>query len=435
MTKFRVVVEPPKVANGKSVVRLHRKDPKYRTLLSIDGGGAKAVIPITVLNHFEECLKDVLQEESEECRKIPKEDMVVNVGDCFDTISGNSSGSIVGLYIASGGGNEKLYEEGNLLHGKGPGTMDAAQLLVKNKLPEIFDRRIWAPFWVQTKYREKGLEKALKDMFGDLSMKDLVSNVYIPAFELNNRRGVGFYHQNAVLNRGPYTGYAYCNDVESRVKSGAGEGPSSLISKNDVNVPVWLVAKCSASAPTYFPVTTWKDDNILSKIGLKGEGQWADGGMVSNNPSMQALAFMGAAFASADKNCLLKIENMAVMSIGTGRSKKAVKVGGPFNVQGILGWKDELVKAPMELHDVINSRILDAFFDGVSFGGRTELDRYVRVNKVVDPEQKEFKTLGDLDSTSKEDIENFEAIGKSAAEDFDKDMRKFLRDVIFVEAE
>lgn len=443
MGKADIVLED--LPEGKKLVRIRPVSPKYRALLSIDGGGVRGIIPAILLRGFEEAVKEVVQEVSSEAKAVDVEDLVVDIRDCFDAVAGNSAGSILALYLASGGGREELYGSEGHLMGIRPGSAQGAIALVSAMVKEIFA----TPFYRKipglrgmagllfAKYGCKGLAGVMDKIFGDKTLEDLVMNTYIPAYELNKARAVGFSCRIEPHTGKKSAGYTYPKDItRSPRPQEEGKGPqksahaSELFERRLANLPVKVVAQASSSAPVFFSSTTFKQTGLGSLLDInEEEAKWVDGGVVSNNPTLQGLGFMSATFSK--ENDLLTWDRMAVLSLGTGGRRTPPVVCN--RKSGLAFWGSDLVSVLMDTHTEVNHKIVDAMFDGRLFGRKTEYDRYVRINKIVRPGEPYYETLGALDSVEKlHDLMDF---AENLLEEYKPDMREFVRDVLLASEE
>lgn len=447
--------------DGKMYVRIRPEDPKYRALLSIDGGGVRGIIPAIVLKGFETAVKQVVREMFAECKDASDDDLVVDVSECFDVVAGNSAGSILALYVASGGGRPELYEEGGSLAGYRPGSAEGAVKLYTDLVQEIFNRPWYHPARIpavgsavglfSAKYGNTGLANAMDRVFGNLTMGHLKMDAYVPAYEINNARAVAFFSRarsgpEAILE-GTETGYAYVDppengvrgrkhatfinakkeDIRSRGGSFRGIMPG-FFDCRPVNLPIKVAAQASASAPTYFTTATFEREELGKYLGLdSNKVQWVDGGIVCNNPTMQALAFMATSHADKDTGTFLSMNRMAVLSLGTGtrRLQPAASSGG----QGLLSWVPDLVNILMESQTEVNHTIIDALFDEAVFGrDHGASDRYVRINRVVPFGHPDYDVLGALDAVQK--VQDLEKIGEDLVDKEMGAMKDFVRYVL-----
>lgn len=430
--------------DGKIVVNLRPRNPKYKALLSIDGGGVRGIIPAVILAGFERVAKEVVREMYPEVLKgVSDEDLVVDAKDYFDMVAGNSAGSILALYLASGGGRKELYEKGGALDGMEPGSAAAGVAMVDDLVKQVFQRRWYASipgvrllsglFW--SKYGFRGLETALENVFGDVSMSGLHCNTYVPAFELENARPIGFYaskaHDARSLTRS-VPGYLYPRDDEPRSSKPGGVQVPNHFETMHVDIPVRVVAQASASAPVYFSPAEYKAPGLASILGLDSDQvSWADGGLVSNNPTIQALAFMASLYSDKKSKRMLSTDRMAVMSLGTGTRRENMRVGGG---KGLAPWAGSLVSALMEAHTWVNHQIVDALFDGGLLGRLEDTsDRYIRINRVACKGSPDYDALKELDSY--DSVLRLKDIGQELADENHNKMKEFITNILMLEAE
>lgn len=173
-------------------------------ILSIDGGGIRGVATLQQLVELEKTLKTPLHS-------------------FFDYIAGTSTGSIVA---------------GLLSIGMCP--KDILQLYQDNG-EKIFDKKFWRLGLTKSKYNDKELNRALKDYAQGKLLKDCITKLIIPAYNVSRRQLKIF--------------KSY---------------------KDGNNYSLFDVIRASSAAPTFFD--PWKIGGEL----------FVDGGLVANNPSMMA---------------------------------------------------------------------------------------------------------------------------------------------------
>ena len=136
-----------------------------------------------------------------------------------------------------------------------------------------------------SKYSDKGLNAALRDVFGGTLLRDAQKPLFVTAANVGSRTLKVF---------SPLT---------------------------DDGWMLWEVLRAATAAETYFP--SWKG--------------YADGGVFANNPSMVGVA--GACRALGEN-----LEDIEVLSIGTGQKP----AGGGRGPVSIFGWGMWLVDALLE---------------------------------------------------------------------------------------
>ncbi len=146
-----------------------------KTIISVDGGGIKGIVAITILQAIQ--------------NKLPKP--IHEYVDCF---AGTSTGGLIasGLTIPD--------EEGKPLY-----TTDDIVEIYQTLGPDVFNRSFWhkvKTLWglISPKFPLDGLEKVSNDKFGDVKLKDALSHVIVATYDLATRRPVVFDSSNPELN-------------------------------------------------------------------------------------------------------------------------------------------------------------------------------------------------------------------------------------------
>ncbi len=213
-TTSRVQSRPARAGEGKLV----------RTILSIDGGGIRGIIPAVVLAEIE--------------RRTGK--LIVEL---FDLVAGTSTGGIlaVGLTVPTAGGDPKFR------------SVDLIELYERHG-SEIFHRVAWrqALAWVRGPvYSPAALERVLAEYAGDSMLSEAVTGLLVTSWELRTRTAWFFRRAQARTD------------------------PSKDILMRDI-------ARATSAAPTYFPPLRRPapDDS--------GDYALVDGGVFANNPGMAA---------------------------------------------------------------------------------------------------------------------------------------------------
>ena len=190
-------------------------------VLSIDGGGIRGVIPAVVLAEIE--------------RRTGRP-----IASLVDLIAGTSTGSILACALAR------------------PGAPPAAELisLYERIGPRIFHRslikRIFSlEGWTDERYDDDGLNEALREHLGDARLKDVVTPVFVTAYDIQGRFAFFFRSERAV------------DDPE-------------------YDFSLFEVARASSAAPTYFEPFEVTDAAGARTYPL------IDGGVYGVNPALCA---------------------------------------------------------------------------------------------------------------------------------------------------
>lgn len=247
----------------------HKTMSKKITILSLDGGGIRGIIPCIILKYIEEQLQQ-------------KDNPNLKLGDYFDLIAGSSTGGILAAIL--------LYPDGNK---KAKFSIQKAFELYSEKGEDIFSVGFWErlvnPFGLfSEKISEEELEKHLLDFFGNLELKDLAKPSLITAYDIENRKAKLFNSWDAQL-------------------------PTN-------NFLVRDICRATSAAPTYFSPAKIKSvyGQYFSLI---------DGGLFANNPALCAYAeARKIPFAEVLKSHLKpnrpSVNDMMIVSVGTGSETK-----------------------------------------------------------------------------------------------------------------
>ena len=235
------------------------------TILAIDGGGIRGLIPAKVLAELERELKVQNPEKP--------------FYEYFDLICGTSTGAILSIAVALGIPSNALvrfYKE-------------HAQAIFPKWYLKVMPRKSRAI--LTSIYTNKVLRQKLKEIYSDANggkvplLMDLKTKVCIPTFNGNDG-------QINVLKT------KHCDDYH-----------------RDYRLPAHEVALSSASAPVYFPPHTFSFSNEY------GDGvnvNMIDGGVFANNPSLIGI------FEATEK-LNYDFPDIRLLSLGTGKGKHIIK--------------------------------------------------------------------------------------------------------------
>ncbi|MGK7379763.1 CBASS cGAMP-activated phospholipase [Planococcus sp. 1R117A] len=197
-----------------------------KTVLAIDGGGIRGIIPALILAEIEKCTGR-------------------NISDLFDMIVGTSTGGILAL---------GLVKPNNL---KKP-QYTAAELakLYEEESERIFDKQFMhfeLRGLFEERYSNEGIETVLEEYFGDSRFSDSLTDVIVTSYEIESRTPYFFKHFKMQLpNYTNQNGDVFMKDI----------------------------ARATSAAPTFFePKKILSGSESLALI---------DGGIFSNNPAMCA---------------------------------------------------------------------------------------------------------------------------------------------------
>ncbi|KAK4479030.1 hypothetical protein RD792_014541 [Penstemon davidsonii] len=159
------------------------------------------------------------------------------------------------------------------------------------------------------KYNGKYLRTLLRDQLGELTIKETLTNVVIPAFDIKRLQPVIF-----------------------TTKDGK--------EKANKNARLSDICISTSAAPTFLPAHHFKTEN---EKGLVTEYDLIDGGIAANNPTLIAISRITSGILAGDTEYYrsepIDGRELLVLSLGTGIAKKANKYSAAKATQwGLLDW-------------------------------------------------------------------------------------------------
>ncbi|KAF8410038.1 hypothetical protein HHK36_002558 [Tetracentron sinense] len=275
------------------------------TVISIDGGGIRGIVPGTILSFLESKLQEL---DGEDAR----------IADYFDVIAGTSTGGLItAMLTAPDQHNRPLYT-----------AKDITPFYLKH-CPKIFPQSngLCNPMIMMMnaltgpKYNGKYLHKLLRNILGDRRLRETITRVIIPTFDIKLLQPAIF---------------------------------STSEAETDASKDALLSDICisTSSAPTYFPAHYFETKDSEGNF---REFNLVDGGVAANNPALLALKPMETVFT--EKKDFLPLQALhygryLVISLGTGTSMMEKKYSAKMAAKwGLMGW----------LYREGNSPLVDAF--------------------------------------------------------------------------
>uniref|UniRef100_A0A5B7BA51 Patatin n=1 Tax=Davidia involucrata TaxID=16924 RepID=A0A5B7BA51_DAVIN len=258
------------------------------TVLSIDGGGIRGIIPGRMLGFLET-----------ELQKLDGED--ARIADYFDVVAGTSTGGLVTAMLTAPDENNRPIMNAN----------DIVDFYLEH-CPKIFpqdstngvEAAILGP-----KYDGKYLHELIKEKLGDKLLNQTLTKVVIPTFDLKKFQPTIF------------SGYEV---------------------KNNPNLDALLSDICIATsaAPTYLPAYYFKTEDSSGNV---AEFNLIDGGVAANNPTLVAMNEVTRNIVQGDPRYLhinpRKSDRFLVISLGTGSAKNEGKYTAEEAAKwGSLAW-------------------------------------------------------------------------------------------------
>ncbi|GFY93840.1 phospholipase A 2A [Actinidia rufa] len=281
---------------------------KMVTVLSIDGGGIRGIIPGTLLGFLESKLQEL---DGAEAR----------IADYFDVIAGTSTGGLVTTMLAAPNKNNRpMYAARDINNF----YLEHCPKIFPQSSRNNFIGMVTGLFGTVTgpKYDGKYLKTMVKDLLGNLTLKQTLTDVIIPTFDIKRLQPVIFSTDDA----------------------------NEDVSKNALLSDICLG---TSAAPTFLPAHYFETKDANGKT---RSYDLIDGGVAANNPQL----LMGK-FKFVDIKPM-ESRNMLVLSLGTGVPKLAEKYSAAAAASkwGLLNWVYNNGAMPMlEVYGDASSDMVD----------------------------------------------------------------------------
>ncbi|XVF59476.1 hypothetical protein PTKIN_Ptkin07bG0278800 [Pterospermum kingtungense] len=261
---------------------------KMVTVLSIDGGGIRGLIPGTLLAFLETKLQEL-------------DGPNARIADYFDIVAGTSTGGLIATMLAAPNKeNRPLYEAKDINN------------FYLDHCPKIFPQHSHLASMANKirttlsgpKYDGKYLRSLINQILQETTLKQTLTNVLVPAFNIKLLQPVIFSTNDA---------------------------------KADVSKNARLADVCisTSAAPTYLPAHYFETKDADGKA---RSFDLIDGGVAANNPTLLAINHISKEILKQNTD-FVEIEpmdsrRMLVLSLGTGGAKREEK----YNAAGASKW-------------------------------------------------------------------------------------------------
>ncbi|KAL3505168.1 hypothetical protein ACH5RR_035009 [Cinchona calisaya] len=334
------------------------------TILSIDGGGIRGIIPGVILGFLES-----------ELQKLDGED--ARLADYFDVISGTSTGGLVtAMLTAPNEKNRPLYA-----------AKEIKDFYLEN-CPKIFPQErhqllgqaekivkaVTGP-----KYDGKYLHNLLKEKLGETKLHQTLTNIVIPTFDIK------------LLQPTIFSSYAKEHH------------PSLDALLRDICIG-------TSAAPTYLPAHKFETQDSDGSV---REFNLIDGGVAANNPALVAINQVTKEVSGGNSDFFsmkpLEYDRFIVLSLGTGTAKEENKYDADEAAKwGILGWLTNGGSTPLvEVFTQASSDMVDFHLSTIFQALQCE-ENYLRI-------QDDTLTgkLSSVDVATEENLQNLVKVGEN----------------------
>lgn len=354
----------------------HNNGKKKFKILALDGGGIRGIITAQILETVEAKIKKRLGKD-------------IRLNQYFDLIAGTSTGSILAAGLAIGKTPTQLKE----IYSKSGGKIFNTSWLRKNTTKWIYG----------SKYPNEGLIEVLQNNFGDITLREVYqkhsAELLILAYDTFHRNTTFFISPCPEQNR-------WFNDMK-----------------------LWEICTSSSSAPTFFPPYEFKFMDTDDQ-GNKVERRFphVDGGLSANCPAMAALSHVM-------KIKRKKIEDISILSIGTGRTTKPLEHKEMKN-WGTLLWGTHVSDVFMGSQIQITTDACEQMVNSANPNGYLRLQfelnqRFGQNGELLPSKEQKNKYINDkiseeMDDASINNIDKLLAATKGYIKDRDQQIEDFI---------
>ncbi|KAI5665908.1 hypothetical protein M9H77_15761 [Catharanthus roseus] len=262
---------------------------RMATVLSIDGGGVRGVIPATILAFLEAKLQEL-------------DGPNARIADYFDVIAGTSTGGLITSMLTAPDKDNRPMNVAKDLPGfylqHSPDIFpDANRAFVLNSLTSTM---------AGPKYDGKYLRALLRRQLGNITMSQTVTNVLLTTFDIKRLQPVMF------------------TTIDAKKE----------VSKNALYADVCI---STSAAPTYFPPYYFETKDQKGNVRTF---DLVDGGVTANNPTLMAITHVWEQVLTGKPEFSnVEAMDMLVLSLGCGVAKSEKKYSAAEAQQwGMLLW-------------------------------------------------------------------------------------------------
>lgn len=317
------------------------------TVLSIDGGGIRGIVPAAILAEIERLTTvkvrhQVNNVKNRQERKLLASKLLrwtkgidgteyIPTAKLFDMIAGTSTGGIVALALAQPNDrNQPKYTAADL------------SMFYVEEGPRIFHRPLWQRLplvggavswitnWGRAKYSADRFKEIVTEYFRKSdrdatqnNLSEALCDVIVPSYEIKSRRPWFF--------------------KSTKAKE-----------KKTHDFLMVDVALATSAAPTYF--RPHKIESVTLENGVVYDGRFVDGGLYANHPALCALVEARTQYPGTQ---------VLLVSLGTGERDPFQDLNKKKGSWGRIAW-------------VIKQRIINIIFDGASDTVRYQLNALLR---------------------------------------------------------
>ncbi|KAA8531733.1 hypothetical protein F0562_006550 [Nyssa sinensis] len=290
---------------------------KMVTVLSIDGGGIRGIIPGTLLGRLESLLQKL-------------DGPSARIADYFDVIAGTSTGGLVTTMLtAPNKDNRPMYAAKDI----NSFYLEHGPKIFPQTSRNTFMDRVSSLFGAVTgpEYDGKYLRSLVRQILGDITIKQTLTDVIIPTFDIKHLQPIIFSTDDGKAN----------------------------VSKNALLSDICI---STSAAPTFLPAHYFETKDADGKT---RSFDLIDGGVAANNPTLMAISHISKEILMGNFQFIdiepMDSKRMLVLSLGTGVAKREEKYSAATAAKwGLLNWVYDNGATPLlDIHGDASSDMVD----------------------------------------------------------------------------
>ncbi|XP_057440221.1 patatin-like protein 2 [Lotus japonicus] len=332
------------------------------TILSIDGGGIRGIIPATILEFLEAQLQEL---DGESAR----------LADYFDVITGTSTGGLVTAMLSAPNDKQRpLFAAKDIK----PFYLEHCPMIFpQHRGPLVSIRNLFKTIG-GPKYNGKYLHKVVKEKLGEIRVHETLTNVVIPTFDIKTMQPTIF--------------------SSYKIKS----SPCLDAQLSDICIS-------TSAAPTYLPAYPFKNQDSEGNV---QEFNLIDGGVCANNPTLVAVNEVTKQIINQHPDFFsikpMEYGRFLIISLGTGTAKNEQKFNAKMAAKwGLLDWLTKSGSTPLiELFTQSSGDMVDFHLSTVTQALNSQ-DNYLRIQ-----DDTLVGTDSSVDVATKENLERLSQIGE-----------------------
>nr|XP_027095218.1 patatin-like protein 2 isoform X2 [Coffea arabica] len=222
------------------------------TILSIDGGGIRGLIPAVILEYLESQLQEL---DGEDAR----------LADYFDVIAGTSTGGLITSMLAAPDENKRpLFAAKDIK----PFYLENGPKIFPQKWGRLASVRSALNALFGPKYDGQYLHQVVREKLGEIRLHETLTNIVVPTFDIKNLQPTIF------------------STYEAKEKKSMDARLSDLCIS-------------TSAAPTYLPAYYFQNHDELGNV---QEFNLIDGGVAANNPDDTLIGTVSSVDIATKKN-------------------------------------------------------------------------------------------------------------------------------------